>query len=68
MRQFYTGFDSTVETVKKVLADNGWAVKNSVDPSIYERDERWDNDKTNRVLILPRRAVKTGYSIALMRI
>lgn len=50
-RKFYASFEKVISTFIYVLRNQGWAVSES-DPSIYERDERYDNNGYRNLLII----------------
>ena len=50
-RKFYAGFEKVVSSFIYVLKEQGWAISEA-DPSIYERDERYDNNGYRNLLII----------------
>jgi len=51
-RKFYASFEKVVSTVMYVLKTKGWSISNEADPSIYERDDRYDNSNYQNLLIM----------------
>jgi len=51
-RKIYGSFDKIVSSLDFVLKKQGWAIINEVDPSIYERDDRYDNNGYQNLLII----------------
>ena len=51
VRKVYAKYDQVVEAVNEVMAKNRWVLKQPVDPSVYERDERWENTHATKVLM-----------------
>ncbi len=51
-RKIYAGFEKVVSSTMFVLKNKGWAIINEVDPSIYERDDRYDNNSYQNLLIM----------------
>jgi hypothetical protein len=53
-RKFYAGFEKVVSSTMYVLKNKGWKIESEADPAIYERDERYDNDGYQNLLIMTR--------------
>ena len=51
-KKFYAGFEKVVSTTVYVLKKKGWAIDSEADPSIYERDDRYDNNGYQNLLII----------------
>ena len=51
-RKFYAGFEKTVSSVMYVLKKKGWTITDEVDPAVYERDDRYDNNGYQNLLII----------------
>ncbi len=50
-RKVYSDFDQVTGVVKDVLARQGWRIHNEVDPSVYERDGRYESKGARGLLI-----------------
>jgi hypothetical protein len=51
-RKFYASFEKVVSSTMFVLKNKGWTIFKEVDPSIYERDDRYDNNGYQNLLII----------------
>jgi len=51
-RKIYAGFEKVDSSTMFVLKRKGWTIINEVDPSIYERDDRYDNNGYQNLLIM----------------
>jgi hypothetical protein len=51
-RKIYAGFEKVVSSTMFVLKNKGWTIMNGVEPSIYERDDRYDNNGYQNLLII----------------
>jgi hypothetical protein len=51
-RRFYGSFEKVVSSTMFVLKNKGWVIISEVDPSMYERDDRYDNNGYQNLLIL----------------
>jgi len=51
-RKIYGSFEKVVSSTMFVLKNKGWTIINEVDPSIYERDDRYDNNGYQNLLIM----------------
>ena len=51
-RKIYAGFEKVTSAVIFVLKLKGWAITTEAEPSIYERDERYDNNGYQNLLII----------------
>ena len=51
-RKIYAGFEKVVSATMFVLKNKGLAIDSEVDPSIYERDDRYDNNGYRNLLII----------------
>jgi hypothetical protein len=51
-REFYAGFEKVTSAVMYVLKKKGWSIAEESEPSIYERDVRYDNNGYQNLLIL----------------
>jgi len=52
VRKIYGNFDKVVSSVDYVLKKQGWAITDEVDPAIYERDDQYDNNGYQNLLIM----------------
>lgn len=52
IRKFYASFEKVTSVFNFVLKNQGWTIINEVDPSIYERDDRYDNNGYQNLLII----------------
>lgn len=50
--QMMAGFEKVVSSTMYALKSNGWTVVNEGDPSVYEQDERYDNNGYANVLMM----------------
>jgi hypothetical protein len=50
-RQVYASFEKVTSAVIYVLKNKGWTVTTEAQPSIYERDDRYDNNGYQNLLI-----------------
>lgn len=51
-RKFYASFEKVTSTFMFVLKKQGWTIDSEVDPAIYERDDRYDNNGYQNLLIM----------------
>jgi len=51
-RKFYAGFEKVVSSFTYVLKSHGWAIINEVDPATFERDDRYDNNGFQNLIII----------------
>jgi len=51
-RKFYASFEKVVSSFVYALKCQGWTVDSEADPSIYERDDRYDNNSFQNLLII----------------
>ncbi len=51
-RKIYAGFEKVVSSTMFVLKSKGWTIDSEADPSIYERDDRYDNNGYQNLLIM----------------
>jgi len=51
-RKFYASFEKVVSSIVFVLKSKGWPIDSEADPSIYERDDRYDNNGYQNLLIM----------------
>lgn len=51
-RRIYAGFEKVVSTFNYVLNKQGWRISEEDDPSVYERDDRYDNNGYQNLLIM----------------
>jgi len=51
-REIYAGFEKVTGAVTYVLKKKGWAIAEESEPSIYERDDRYDNNGYQNLLII----------------
>ena len=51
-RKIYAGFEKVASAFLYVLKNQGWKIDCEVDPSIYERDDRYDNNGYQNLLII----------------
>jgi hypothetical protein len=66
-RKIYTTFEKIVSSTMFVLKNKGWTIVNEVDPSIYERDNRYDNNGYQNLLIMTN-VKKRFYHLTGMRL
>jgi hypothetical protein len=51
-RKFYASYEKVVSSTMYVLKNKGWTITSEIDPSIYERDDRYDNNGYQNLLII----------------
>ena len=51
-RKIYGSFEKVVSSTMYVLKSKGWMIDSEVDSSIYERDDRYDNNGYQNLLIM----------------
>jgi hypothetical protein len=51
-RRIYASFEKVVSSTMYVLKNKGWTITSELDPSIYERDDRYDNNGYQNLLII----------------
>lgn len=51
-RKFYAGFEKVVSSAMYVLKKKGWVIAEESEPSIYERDDRYDNNGYQNLVII----------------
>ena len=51
-QKIYGSFEKVVSAADFVLKNKGWAITNEVDPSIYERDDRYESNGYQNLLIM----------------
>jgi hypothetical protein len=51
-RTFYGSFEKVTSAFMYVLKKQGWTIDSEVDPAIYERDDRYDNNSYQNLLII----------------
>ena len=51
-RKIYGSFEKVVSTTMFVLKKQGWKIDSEADPSIYERDDRYDHNGYQNLLII----------------
>lgn len=51
-KKFYGTFEKIVATTIYVLKKKGWKIDSEADPSIYERDDRYDNGQYQNLLLM----------------
>ena len=51
-RKIYGKFEKVLSSLNYILKQKGWKVQSEVDPAVYERDERYDNNGFQNVLII----------------
>jgi hypothetical protein len=66
-RRFSVGFEKIVSSTMYVLKKSGWVVDSEADPAIYERDDRYDNNGFQGLLIITR-ARKSPLSMTSMHL
>ena len=59
-RKFYAGYDRVTSAVVYVLKSKGWTINSEADPSIYERDDRYENNGYQNELIITNIKKKFG--------
>ena len=60
-RKFYAGFEKVVSSTMYVLKKKGWTIAEESEPSIYERDDRYDNNGYQNLLIMT--AIRKNYRV-----
>ena len=60
-RKIDGSFEKIVSSFIYVLKQHGWRVTNGLDPAVYERDDRYNNDLYQNLLIMT--AVKKNYRV-----
>jgi hypothetical protein len=51
-RKIYAGFEKVTSALVYVLKKKGWVITDEAEPSIYERDDRYDNNNYQNLLII----------------
>src|SRR5271156_6255582 len=51
-RKYYASFEKVTSTFMYVLKKQGWTVNSEADPAIFERDDRYDNNGYQNLLIM----------------
>ena len=51
-RKFYASFEKVVISTMYVLKKRGWIISEESEPSMYERDDRYDNNGYQNLLII----------------
>jgi hypothetical protein len=51
-RKIYAGFEKVISSTMFVLKKQGWGIVNEMDPSTYERDDRYDSNGYQNLLIM----------------
>ncbi len=51
-RKFNAGYEKVVSSIVYVLKKKGWVIDSEANPSVYERDERYDNNGFQNLLII----------------
>jgi hypothetical protein len=51
-KKFYASFEKVTSSFMYVLKTKGWIIDSESDPSIYERDDRYDNNGYQNLLII----------------
>ena len=51
-RKIYASFEKVTSAFMYVLKKQGWTIINEVDPAIYERDDRYENNGHQNLLII----------------
>jgi len=51
-RKIYANFEQTTGAFILVLKKQGWIINEEANPAIYERDERYDNNGSQNLLII----------------
>ena len=59
-RKYYASYERVTSAVVYVLKNQGWTINSEADPSIYERDDRYDNDGYHNILIITNIKKKFG--------
>ncbi len=60
-RKFYASFEKVVGSTVYVLKKKGWSVDSEADPAIYERDDRYENNGYQNLLIMT--SIKENYRV-----
>ena len=66
-RKIYGSLDKVVSSTMFVLKNKGWPIIDEIDPSIYERDDRYDNNGYQNLLIMTdvRKQYRVLYSTSM---
>jgi len=59
-RKFYAGIEKVTSSLMYVLKGKGWAMSSEANPATYERDDRYDNNGYQNLLIMTN--TKSHYS------
>lgn len=51
-RKIYASFEKVTSSCLFVLKHQGWIITDEVDPAVYERDDRYDNNSYQNLLII----------------
>ena len=51
-KKIYGSFEKVVSCTMFVLKNKGWTIDSEADPAIYERDDRYDNNGYQNLLII----------------
>ena len=51
-RKIYADFEKVISAFIYVFKNQGWTIVDEIDPSVYERDDRYDNNGFQNVLII----------------
>jgi hypothetical protein len=60
-RKIYASFEKVTSTVIYVLKSKGWTITDESEPSLYERDDRYDNNGYQNLLIMT--SVRKNYRV-----
>jgi hypothetical protein len=53
-RKINAGFEKVVSSTVYILKSKGWKIESEADPAIYERDDHYDNNGYQNLLIMTR--------------
>ena len=51
-RKYYASFEKVTSAFQYVLKKHGWKISSEAEPSVYERDDRYDNNGYQNLLII----------------
>ncbi len=60
-RKFYASLEKVTSSFIYVLKNKGWSITSEADPSVYERDDRYDNTSYQNLLLATN--IRKKYSI-----
>ena len=51
-RKIYAGFEKVVSSLNYILKNKGWKIEEEDNPTVYERDDRYENNGYQNLLIM----------------